>query len=383
MTRTGSTPETCRADRGLPARGAAHPARLLACLALGTWLAGCEPPPPPAEVPIKRVKTMVLESQAGDRIRVFTGRVAASNTAVLSFPVSGTVQKIPVNAGDRVKRGQPLATIDARTLALEVEGARADLQKAQSAYNDHASTLRRNQELLQKGFIGRAVVEQSEAAVAAARSDVDFRQSQLARARLKLEDTTMTAPFAGIIGERFVQPNEEIGAGTKVMTLLGEDRLEIEIPVPEIAIAQIAPGMPARITFGALPDQTFDGTVSEIGRVAGAGNVYPVKIALAEPPEVLRAGMTAEVGLITPGLAGESEGLRVPVAAFRPGDAPRQGSVFVFDEGIARKVPVSVLAVRDNDAVITGIAPGSRVIIAGVAFLTDGQRVKLMTPAPR
>jgi len=377
-----ATPGTHGAKRHRPA----HPtplAHFFACLGLATLLAACEPPPPAVETPVKAVKTLVLERQAGDRIRVFSGRVSASDTAVLSFPVGGTVAKIPVNAGDKVKRGQPLATIDSRNLALEVEGAKADLLKAQAALSDHSSTLRRNQELQQKGFIGRAVVEQSEAAVAAARSDVAFRQSQLARSRLKLEDTTMTAPFAGIIGERFVQPNEEIGAGTKIMTLLGEDRLEIEISVPEIAIAQVAPGMAAKVRFGALPGQTFAGQVSEIGRVAGAGNVYPIKIALSDPPEVLRAGMTAEVGLVTPGLEGESEGLLVPVAAFRPGDAPQQGSVFLFDDGVARRVPVSVLSVRDNDAVITGVEPGSRVIIAGVAFLTDGQRVKLMTPASR
>lgn len=382
MTRVGSTPSTERVSQRRRRHRPARIALFVSGLGLSVLLGGCEPPQAPVELPIKSVKTILLESQAGDRIRYFSGRVAASNTAVLSFPVGGTVSKISVNAGDRVKRGQPLATIDSRNLALEVEGAKADLLKAQSALNEQSSTLRRNQELLRKGFIGRAVVEQSEAAVAAAQSDVAFRQSQLARSRLKLDDTVMTAPFAGVIGERFVQPNEEIAAGAKVMTLLGEDRLEIVISVPEIAIARVAPGMPANATFGALPDQTFAGKVREIGRVAGAGNVYPVKVALDNSPEVLRAGMTAEVGLITPGLAGESEGLLVPVAAVRPGEAPQRGSVFLFDEGVARMVPVSILSVRDNDAVISGVEPGSRVIVAGVAFLSDGQRVKLMTPAP-
>ena len=364
----------------LPRASKARAARMISCLAVALSLSGCEQAVEKVETPIKSVKTLVVEAHAGSRIRYFSGRVAASNTAVLSFPVGGTLSKIAVNAGDKVKRGQLLASIDSRTLALEVDAARADLAKAQSVLTEQSSALQRNEELLGKGFIGRAAVEQSEAAVAAAQSDVAFRQSQLSRSRLKLGDTRMTAPFSGVIGERFVQPNEEIAAGTKVMTLLGEDQLEIEISVPEIAIARIAPGLPATVTFGALPDQTFSGKVGEIGRVAGAGNVYPVKIALDESPEVLRAGMTAEVGLITPGGAGEQEGLLIPIAALRPSETPRQGQVFVFDEGVARMVPVTVLSVRDNDAVVSGIESGSRVIVAGVAFLSDGQRIKLMTP---
>ena len=145
-------------------------------------------------------------------------------------------------------------------------------------------------------------------------------------------------------------------------------------------------GRPCSSTPSSTPKNDVSkrcGAVVVAGGVAGVGNVYPIKITLDESPEVLRAGMTAEVGLITPGGAGENEGLLVPVAAFRPGDAPQRGSVFLFDEGVVRMVPVSVLSVRDNDAVITGVEPGSRVIVAGVAFLTDGQRVKLMTPAPR
>jgi len=369
---------------GLRAAAGRRRRAVAGCL-LGVLLAACDKPvdaPPPS---VKSVKTMLLEERAGERVRHFTGRVAASNTALLSFAVSGTVSRIAVKAGDQVKRGQLLAVIDARPLELEVEGARADLRKAESALEQRSSTLRRNRELLARGFIGEAGLEQSQTEVAAAQSDVSYRKSRLERALLSLRDSRIEAPFAGVIGERFVQPNEEVAAGTPVLSLLGEDQFEVEVSVPEIAIAQIVVGMEARIGFGALADRQYRGAVREIGRVAGAGNVYPVKVALEEAPDKLRAGMTADVGLISGGPAEEREGLLVPVSALKPGEAQGQGHVFVFDEasGTARMRPVRILSVRDNDAVISGVDAGARVIVAGVAFLSDGQPVKPMTPTAR
>ncbi|MCB1926486.1 MAG: efflux RND transporter periplasmic adaptor subunit [Rhodocyclaceae bacterium] len=366
--------------------GRARPSRMSALLVMGlALLNACSEPPPPAEPAIRSVKTMIVEARAGERLRRFSGRVAAATTAVLSFPVAGTVSRIAVKAGDTVKRGQVLASIDSRPLELEVEGTRADLRKAESVLEQRSGVLRRNEELLAKGFIGEASIEQSRADVSAARSDVAYRKSRLDRATLSLQDTRMVAPFDGVIGERLVQANEEVGAGKPVLSVLGEDRFEVEVSVPEVAIAQLAVGMPAKVVIGALPELLFDGSVREIGRVAGAGNVYPVKVALADPPSQLRAGMTAEVSIAASGSDEEREGFLVPVSALKPGSEPGKGDVFVFDSdaGIARMTPVRILSVRDNDAVVTGLEPGHRVIVAGVAFLSDGQAVRLMATSVR
>lgn len=377
MGATHITPGLCGNRQG--------PGSLSFIVATVLFLGGCEQPAPPEEMPVKSVKTITVDAPAGERIRYFSGRVAASSSALLSFPVSGTVERIAVNAGDRVKRGQLLASIDARSLALEVESAKADLRKAQALLTQSSNTLRRNEELRKSGFVGEAAVEQSVADVAAARSDVAFRKSRLDKAVVALGDARLEAPFAGVIGERFVQPNEEVAAGAPVLSLLGEDKLDVEVSVPEIAIAGFAAGMQAIVTFSALPDQRFRGKVREIGRVAGAGNVYPVKIALETAPRKLRAGMTAEVALVAKDVAGRENGFRVPVSALRPGDTPEQGHVFVFDDaaGVAREIPVRVVSVRENDVVISGVEAGDVVIVAGVAFLSDGQRVRRMTSPPR
>ncbi len=358
--------------------------RTLLPIAFALLATGCEEPAAPAKPLTKTVKIQTVSQQADDPVRHFTGRVAAANSAVLSFPVSGKIYRILVNTGDRVNRGQLLAAVDARPQELEVEGAQADLRKAESTYVLRSNTLRRNKELLARGFIGDAAVEQSEADVAAAQSDVNYRKSRLERAMLSLRDTKMNAPFSGVIGERFVQPNEEVGAGTRIMSLLGEDQLEVEISVPEIAIADITVGTEAVVRFAAMPTETFRGTVHEIGRVAGAGNVYPLKVALVSPPPSLRTGMTADVGL---SIKGKTEpenggGLLVPVSALKPGEAQGQGHVFVYDggSGTAKMTPVHILSVRDNDAVVSGVEAGAQVIVAGVAFLSDGQAVRPMAP---
>ncbi|MBX3607633.1 MAG: efflux RND transporter periplasmic adaptor subunit [Piscinibacter sp.] len=358
-------------------------AALLAAAAIGTL--GCKPPAAAPAPVVKSVKTVKVEARSGDRVAHFSGRVAAAETAVLSFPMPGTVEAVTVRPGDKVRRGQVLARLDVRPLQLELDAATADLRKAESGLTQRSNTLARNRDLFRKGFIGEAAIEQSEADVAAARSDVAYRHSRREKAELTLADTRMAAPFAGVIGEQFVHANEEVGAGSRIVSLLGEDQLQVEVSVPETAIARVRPGMPARVTFDALPGQDFDGTVREIGRLAGAGNVYPVKVALPRTPERLRSGMAAEVALAYPGESGEPEGFLVPVSALRPGEAKGQGHVFVVDpqRGAARMVPVEVLSVRDNDAVLKGLQPGQQVIVAGVSFLTEGQPVKLMADGAR
>ena len=101
---------------------------------------------------------------------------------------------------------------------------------------------------------------------------------------------------------------------------------------------------------------------------------------MIDPPKTIRTGMTAEATIV---LQGDTQGAAylVPIAAIAPGDAPRQGFVFVYDPDTStvRRTPVRGSGATDNMVAISdGVRPGDVIATAGVSFLTDGQRVKLM-----
>ena len=145
--------------------------------------------------------------------------------------------------------------------------------------------------------------------------------------------------------------------------------------------------MPAVV---AIPqtDAPIKARISEVGTAAGAGNVFPVKAALSLPPPGVRAGMTAEVTLVVGG-GTEATSYFIPLSAIAPGDATGEGFVFVYDPAtstVRRTLIRSTGPLASNAVAVTGLNVGDILASAGVSFLVDGQRVRLMdqqpTPSP-
>ena len=158
--------------------------------------------------------------------------------------------------------------------------------------------------------------------------------------------------------------------------------MEVRISVPESNIRDLHLGLPARIRFPTLENAQTEGRVSEIGTAAEVANAFPVKVALTEEEVKVLPGMTAEVSLL---LGGEENGssFLVPISAISPGAEPRHGYVFVFEaeSGTVKRTPVKGQGVRDNRIIITdGLVAGDIIAVAGVSFLQDGQKVKLLEP---
>ena len=190
------------------------------------------------------------------------------------------------------------------------------------------------------------------------------------------------APFDGVIAERHVDRFQEVLRGQKVFDVYIEEVMEAAVSIPESEIEGIYLGLNSEIRFPTRPGQVFEGVVSEISSVAGTANAFPVKVAIQGSSEGIRPGMTAEVTIL---LAGESEQVAylVPLVAIAPGDTDARGYVFVYDSqtSTVKKTPIVAAesGARDNHAVITkGVKAGDIIAVAGVSFLEDGQKVKLM-----
>lgn len=350
------------------------------------FLMACGKEEPPTVERIRAIKTFTVQESEAGLIRKFSGVVEAADKSSISFEVSGNVQEVRVNVGDKVSKGQVLAVLDTRTYKLNVEAAEADLGKAKVQLAEKRTDLDRLQRIAKQdpGAISQTAIDQAEAAHNSARKNVEFATSQLNLAKRDLAKTALQAPFDGVIAERLVDAFNEVARGQRLFDIYMEGGMEVAISIPESEIKGIFPGLDGVIRFPTAPGIEFKGDVTEISSVASIANAFPVKVTIIEPSQQIRPGMTAEVTLA---LGGEvaAGAYMIPLMAVVPGDDPRKSSdayVFVYDSGTStvKKTQVSGrVGIRKNSFTATsGVKAGDIIAVAGVSFLEDGQQVKLM-----
>ncbi|MHC4489008.1 MAG: efflux RND transporter periplasmic adaptor subunit [Planctomycetota bacterium] len=341
-----------------------------------------EEAPQPVER-IRAIKTYTVKERASGRIRRFSGVVEAADSSSISFEVSGNVQEVRVNVGDKITKGQVLAVLDKRTYNLSVKSAEADLGKAKVQLADKRKDLDRLQRIAKQdpGAISQASLDQAKAAYDSARKNVDYATSQLNLAKRDLRKTVLRAPYNGVIAKRYVDPFNEVNRGQRLFDIYMEGGMEVAINIPETEIKGIYLDLKSEIRFPTDPGNILRGVVTEISSVASIANAFPVKVTILDPSKQIRPGMTAEVTLLLKG-KGEESTFLVPLVAIVPGDDPTRGYVFVYDPNTStvKKTPVSGTGVvRENSLVVAkGVKEGDIIAAAGVSFLEDGQKVKLM-----
>jgi RND family efflux transporter MFP subunit len=356
--------------------------RLLLSFALAAGLAACEREAPTVPEQVRAIRAFTVTDAANGQVRSFSGVIEASETSALSFQVGGNVHEVRVNQGDTVRAQQVLAILDTEPYRLNVQAAEAELARARADLAQARSDYERHQRLIAQRAVSQVQFEAARRNFQSAESQVDLATAKLNLARRDLRNTTLVAPFDGTIAERLVDPFVEVRAGQTVFRINASGGMQASIGVPETAIDQLVLGMPATVAVPQLP-QPMEAHVSEIGTAAGTGNLFPVKAALDDPPPSIRAGMTAAVILRLPQNEAAASYF-VPLAAIAPGDRSGEGFVFVYDPqtSTVRRTPIrSAGPLIGNMVAVTGVSAGDVVASAGVVFLVDGQKVKLMEPA--
>ncbi|NNE86314.1 MAG: efflux RND transporter periplasmic adaptor subunit [Alphaproteobacteria bacterium] len=350
------------------------------------FLAGCEDETPEVTERIRAIKTYTVSQHASGRSRKFPGAVEATDTSSLSFEVSGNVTKVLVDAGDKVVAGQELAELDAEPYRLDVQSGEADLGSARAGFNEKSLELERQKALFAKGWISQAALDQAVAAFETAKNDVDIAQSKLSRLRRDLGKTVMRAPFDGVIATRSVDPFVEVNRGQALFEIFAEGALQIALSIPETVIEQINLGLPAAVNLSSFGACECTAVVTEIGSSAETANAFPVKATLLNPPTSVRPGMTAEVEFLL-GIEDTASNFLIPIDAVAAGSQSGQpinlsSYVFVFD---AANSTVQKRAIKIGPGtgsfveVQEGVEPGDVIAAAGVSFLSDGLKVKLLS----
>jgi RND family efflux transporter MFP subunit len=345
-------------------------------------LSACgEEPPPPVER-IRAIKTITVSEQASGKIRKFSGVVEAADSSSIGFEVSGNVQEVRVDVGDKITKNQVLAKLDKRTYKLNVKAAEAEMGRTKVQLADKRKDLDRFQRINKQdpGAVSQASIDQSQAAVDSALQYIDFTKSQLKLAKRDLEKTVLRAPFDGVIANRYVDAFQEVARGQKLFDVYENTGMEVAVSIPEDAIEDISMEKKGEIQFAVIADRTYRGVVTEISKVAGTANAFPIKLTVEDADQRIRPGMTARVTLLLAG-SDEKAAYMVPVSALVQSGDSTKGSVFVYDPktSTVKRTPVESKSVRDNSVVISdGVKSGDIIVVAGVSFLEDGQKVKLM-----
>lgn len=351
--------------------------------------------------PTMTVTSMVAELSAMPRQSAYSGPVVAVEILQVhaSMP-QGRIQQVLVDVGQQVRAGEVLALLDTSLLQVQKNQQQANRQRALAALaqqeaNQEEAQAQLAQARLDKKRIAtepsaeptadqRATAEKiaeihvkaAKQAINMAQAEVNLADAQLAELDLRMNEATLRAPAAGRIMSRQAHAGMVLGNSNEpLFVLLKDSALEVEIEVTGSEAAKLLPGMAATI-------QLVGGSRVYAGKIRrGALQVdrqtqtARVRVAFDKAPEVL-PGQFAKVGVAS----SPKKAVYLPDSAIRfEGTATYFFSVV---DGKAKKLPVK-LGERSNGLieVIAGVAPGTRVITGAVAFLHDGEMVRI-APEP-
>ncbi|CAE6701600.1 efflux RND transporter periplasmic adaptor subunit [Xanthomonas arboricola] len=349
------------------------PLALIAC--------GKAPPSDPrTAAPLVRV---AIVEDAGAAARSFSGTVAARVQSDLGFRVAGKVQERLVDAGQRVKRGQPLLRIDPVDLKLAARAQQDAVAAAQARAQQAGEDEARYRDLRGTGAISASAYDQIKAAADTARAQLSAAQAQAEVARNANRYTDLLADADGVVMETLVEPGQVVAAGQPVVRLAHAGRREAVIQLPETLRPQV--GSVAQATLFGNAAVTVPATLRQLSESADRLTRtfearYVLDGALGDAP----LGTTVSLRIADDTAAGTQAGLQVPLAALF--DAGKGPGVWVI-AGNPAKVrwrPVTVLGLDDDHATVAGkLARGERIVALGAHLLRDGEQVRVVnTIAP-
>ncbi len=283
----------------------------------------------------------------------------------------GRVLQVYVDAGEWVRQGQVLVSVDrsvqtqqAAALEAQIGVARADLQLAQNE-------LERAMQLVERGFISKADVDRKTATRDATRARVNVANAQLAETRARNARLDVRAPVSGYVLERKVEPGQTVSAGSGILFRIAKDgELELQAKLSEDDLGQVAVGVPATITPVGT-DRVFNGNIWQIAPMIDAQSRQGMARIALPFDTALRPGGFASVEI----KAGTMTAPVLPESAVQTG---REGS-FVYIVGKNNKVkqrPVKVGSVTANGLVIEqGLDGTERVVLYAGGFLNPDETI--------
>ncbi len=338
---------------------------------------GPAPAAPAASGPPISVTTIVVQKRDVDVMLDATGTVTALNSVDIRPQVASVITKVQIKEGQFVNAGQPLFALDARNDEVNVTKARAQLAKDQAALADAERQLTRSQDLFKQNFISQGAVDTNETLVESQRAVVAADKAAIDSAQVGLSYNRIVAPAAGRAGAINVFAGSTVQpGGTALVTITQLDPIAVAFSLPQRNLGDALTTM--RAGGGKVMALLPEGGAGVTGRlqfvdnaVDAASGTVRVKAEFANKDERLWPGAFVTVRLAVQTLKDASV---IPQAAVI--QSPRGKIVYVVDAGAkATARPVEIVYASGEDAAVTGIKPGERVVLDGRQNLRPGATV--------
>jgi multidrug efflux system membrane fusion protein len=338
-----------------------------------------------AAIDLPRPALVVHPGPMDQGAQAFAGSVRAREESPLSFQIGGHLVRRLVDMGARVSKGQVLAELDPKDVALQVDAARAQLTTAQADLQLATAERDRYRALGQKQVVSRSQVDATENTAKAAAARVQQAQAQFDVARNQAGYASLRAPSDGVIAERLAEAGQVVAPGQSVFMLAGDGDREVQISIPEQRIATFKVGQPVLIELWTQPGKMIPGRIREMSPVADAqARTFAARVELP-PGTAVELGQSARVYAAD----GPGAGLSVPLAAvFAKDGAPALWVVTpdahaAMNEGastgILHLIPVRLGPYGEERVpVLAGIRSDDWILAAGVHLVRDGQKVELI-----
>jgi RND family efflux transporter MFP subunit len=331
-------------------------ARFLAACALiagSAWAA----PAPAQTVPAGVGPTYEVVMRDLPQTIAAEGLVEAVRQATLGAQVAGRIIELAVKAGDPVRAGQVLARIDARTAEQAVAASRSQVAEAEANLANARRRHERNVNLFAQKFVSQAAVDQSEAELKAAQAQVDSLKANAVQASAAQTFTTITAPFAGVVGATHVELGDMAQPGRQLVTVFDPKDLRVTATLPQASLAKVRLGEPVAIELSGRAG-TVKATRVTVIPLADA-RTHSTRVRLDLPPtDGVLPGQFARAWFVT----GTTRALAIPASALlKRGEVT---AVYVVDRdgrALLRQVRAGEPVAGGMVEILAGLAGGERI----------------------
>ena len=342
--------------------------KLFCCIILGAFMvmsASCSH----NSKETRRMQTVKIDtvfSVEGQTPLQFPGKVKAAQDVNLSFRVSGTIGKICVEDGARVRKGQLLAQLDPTDYRIQLEATEAEYQQVKAEaervmalYKDNGTTPNAND----KAVYGLKQIT----------AKYKHHQDQLAYTRLY-------APFSGYVQKRLFEAHETIGAGMPVISMVSAGAPEVEINLPAAEYIRRNRFNRYHCTFDIYPGETYPLQLISVTPKANANQLYTMRLQLIPGKQAVPSpGMNAMVTIFCD--TDRSGTLSVPTSAILQKDGKSYVFIYNASDHTVHNCEVSVLRLtNDGYSLISsdGLQPGDKIVSSGVHHIENGETVKTL-----
>ncbi len=346
---------------------------------------------------VPQVETATVQrvtSTQAQTVLTATGYTYARTRAAVGAKIIGRVVELPVEEGDRLRRGDVIAVLDSDDLAATLRQAQAALAEAEARQADAEREEGRQRRLVEAGVNAQASFDASETQLAIARASVDTARANIEAIEARLEYTVIRSPIDGVVIERNVEVGEMVAPGGfttqqstgSIVRLADPSSLEVEADVNEAYISRLRLEMPASIEVDAVPDRQYRGKLRQIVPTGDRQRaVVEVKVTIDDGDERLVPDMSCTVTFLEQGTdqaqLDAAPKLLVPASTL----LHQSGLTYVYVvEGDTLAKTLVELAEDDENTdasgmveVVSGVNSGDVLVRAPTPELTDGMKIRL------